>query len=351
MKKSIKKLISIPPMLIISISLLTACSVPQSTSNPSATEKAPNETVYAFVGKDIQNPYNQKVFEGFETACNEIGIEAVYKAPTSATADKQIEIINELISDDVDGIAIAANDADALEPVLTEALNDGIEVISVDAPVNANSRKAHIQQADPEVLGRDFIQSAYDVSNGEGGFAILTSTDSAPNQNQWISYLKLEMEENPEKYSNMPLIEIAYGDDDATKSYTETQYLLQNDDIKTIIVPTTMGMSAAAKAVQESSKDINLVGLGFPTELSEYIKDGTCNRLYIWNTTNLGYLTAYTLKALDENEITGSIGETFTAGSLGEKTITADKDNASEIILGDPIMFDNNNIDSLSDIY
>ncbi len=120
--------------------------------------------------KDIQNPYNQKVFEGFETACNEIGIEAVYKAPTSATADKQIEIINELIDNNVDGIAISANDADALESSLTEALNSGIEVISVDAPVNSISRKTHIQQADPEVLGRNFIKSAYDVSNGEGGF-------------------------------------------------------------------------------------------------------------------------------------------------------------------------------------
>ena len=94
---------------------------------------------------------------------------------------------------------------------------------------------------------------------------------------------------------------------------------LQNDAIKTIIVPTTIGLSSAAKALKESGKDVNLIGLGFPSELSEYIKDGTCDRLYIWNTTDLGYLTAYTLKALDENEITGSIGETFTAGSLGEK--------------------------------
>ena len=60
MKKYIKKLISIPPILAISISLLTACSVPQSESTPSPSEKSANETVYAFVGKDIQNPYNQK---------------------------------------------------------------------------------------------------------------------------------------------------------------------------------------------------------------------------------------------------------------------------------------------------
>ena len=55
------------------------------------------------------------------------------------------------------------------------------------------------------------------------------------------------------------------------------------------------------------------------------------------------------LMVLDKK--TGSIGEPLTAGSLGEKTITADKDNASEIILGDPIMCDSTNIDSLSDIY
>lgn len=52
----------------------------------------------------------------------------------------------------------------------------------------------------------------------------------------------------------MPLIEIAYGDDDATKSYTETQYLLQNDAIKTIIVPTTIGLSSAAKALKEPAR-------------------------------------------------------------------------------------------------
>ena len=51
MKKYIKKLISIPPILAISISLLTACSVPQSESTPSPSEKSANETVYAFVGK------------------------------------------------------------------------------------------------------------------------------------------------------------------------------------------------------------------------------------------------------------------------------------------------------------
>ena len=51
MKKYIKKLISIPSILAISISLLTACSVPQSESTPSPSEKSANETVYALSEK------------------------------------------------------------------------------------------------------------------------------------------------------------------------------------------------------------------------------------------------------------------------------------------------------------
>ena len=104
------------------------------------------------------------------------------------------------MDNNVDGIAISANDADALEPALTEALNSGIEVISVDAPVNSISRKTHIQQADPEKIGRGLIQAAYEMVDGNGGIAVLSATAQATNQNLWIEWMKKELEENPEKY-------------------------------------------------------------------------------------------------------------------------------------------------------
>ena len=92
----------------------------------------------------------QKVFEGFKEACDEIGATALYKGPEVATPEKQIEIINQLVAQKVSGIAIAANDADALQPALQEAMNAGISVISLDSAVNKDSRQTHIQQADPE---------------------------------------------------------------------------------------------------------------------------------------------------------------------------------------------------------
>ena len=55
----------------------------------------------------------QKVYDGFEKACKEIGAEPLYKGPEAAKPEKQIEIINQLVAQNVAGIAIAANDADA----------------------------------------------------------------------------------------------------------------------------------------------------------------------------------------------------------------------------------------------
>ena len=71
----------------------------------------------------------QKVYDGFEKACKEIGAEPLYKGPEAATPEKQIEIINQLVAQNVAGIAIAANDADALQPALTEAMDADAAII------------------------------------------------------------------------------------------------------------------------------------------------------------------------------------------------------------------------------
>ena len=56
---------------------------------------------YAFVAKDVNNPYMKKVYEGFQNACKELGVTALYKGPEAATPEKQIEIINQLVAQKV----------------------------------------------------------------------------------------------------------------------------------------------------------------------------------------------------------------------------------------------------------
>ena len=346
-----KRILAMGLASVTAAAMLAGCGGTQQAST--STDKADKKggSVYAFVAKDVQNPYMQKVYDGFEAACKDIGAEALYKGPEAATPEKQIEIINQLVAQNVAGIAIAANDENALQPALTDAMEAGIPVISLDSAVNKDSRNTHIQQADPEKIGRGLIQAAAEMVNGEGGIAILSATAQATNQNLWIEWMKKELEENPDKYAKTPLIKVAYGDDDPTKSTSETQALLQDSNVKVIIAPTTVGMLAAGKVLQDKKSEVKLTGLGLPSEMAPFIEDGTCPWMYLWNPVDIGNLAGYTLDALVKGEIKGDEGEKFTAGKLGEKVISAAADEGTEVMLGDPFKFDSKNIAEWKEVY
>ena len=68
--------------------------------------------------------------EGAEEAAKEIGnIKVIYTGPATTTAEAQIEVINSLIAQKVDAIAISANDRDALVPITKKAMKRGIKII------------------------------------------------------------------------------------------------------------------------------------------------------------------------------------------------------------------------------
>ena len=164
----------------------------------------------AFVFKSTGNPYGEKMMDGFKTSCEEQGYEAILRAPEQPTAESQIQIIEQLITQKVKTICISANDADALQPVLTKAMKRGIKVCAVDSNVNAASRMVFVNQADSEQIRRTLIQAAYDMTGGSGDIAVLSATSQATNQNLWIDWMKKELSENASKYANLKLVKIAY---------------------------------------------------------------------------------------------------------------------------------------------
>jgi len=338
---------------IITILLMSAVFL--ACNESSVTSKKPQDDtskkVYVMISKDINNPYMKKAYDGFEAACKELGVNSLFKGPKTATSAGQIEIIRQMIDEEVDLIAIAANDADALDDILKEAIDKGIKVISYDSAVNKQSRLTHVQQADPEQIGRALVQAAYEMMNGVGGIGILSSTAQATNQTLWIEWMKKELEENPDKYRNMPLIQIAYGEDEPLKSVSATKELLQNSKIKVIIAPTAVGMLAAGTYLKDSKSTVLLTGLGLPSEMAPFIEEGICPWMYLWNPVNLGYLTAYTGDALVKGQITGKSGETFFAGSMGERVIMIATDGGTEVMLGDPLKFDKVNIAGWKEVY
>ena len=307
-------------------------------------EALPDKT-YAFIPKDLQNSYMLKMYTGFQTACAETGSKAIYCPPSSATADMQAEVINQLVEQGVSGIAVAANNEYDLRNSLRAAMDAGISVVSLDSAVIDDARQLHIQQADPTLIGKTLIQSAYNLTGGNGGFAILSTTEDATNQNDWIEYMEKELESDPVKYAGMPLIKIVYGNDDATKSASETAALLDIPEVKVIIAPTAVGLAAACQTVSDSGSDVKLTGLGLPSEIAPYIRSGVCPSAYLWNPGDVGYMAGFAISALNAGSATGALGETMDFGTLGTRTVTQAAEGGTEAVLGSLIEFNKDNID------
>ena len=230
---------------------------------------------------------------------------------------------------------------------------EGIKVSCLDSKVNADSRATFVNQAGTVEIGQALMDAVLDITGGEGQWAILSATSQAANQNAWIEAMKEIMQD--EKYAGLELVEVAYGDDEPQKSTDQTQALLQKyPDLKVVCAPTTVGIAAAAKVLQDSDTDVKLTGLGLPSEMAEYIGDDdehSCPYMFLWNPIDVGRLGAYTSIALINEEITGAEGDKFTAGDMGEYEIVAAADGGTEVILGAPFKFDPSNIDEWKDVY
>ncbi len=313
------------------------------------------DKTFCLIVKSAGNPYNQKEADGFKEAIEAQGGTFVLQEPAAADAESQITCINNAISQGVDAIAIAANDADALQPALTEARNAGIHVLALDSATNADSREVFCNQAGITQVGETLMEAVKDISGGEGKWAILSAASTATNQNSWIEAMKSVMEDDA--YSGLELVGVYYGDDEYQKSVDQTDAILsENPDVKVICAPTTVGIMAAAKVVEDKglAGQVKVTGLGLPSEMADYIgttDEDSCPYMFLWNPIDLGKLAGYASIALVNGVITGAEGEGFTAPDGTAYEITAASDGGTEIILGPPYEFNPDNIEEWKSVY
>jgi rhamnose transport system substrate-binding protein len=331
---------------------MAACadnSNPPNNGTPSAASNGQIKSglKIAFLPKQVNNPY-------FDTSDNKGGKVAVDEfkgtysetGPSEASPSAQVSYINTLSQQGTNVIVVSANDKDAICGALNEARSAGAKVVTYDSDTNPTCRDLFINQATAEGIAKSQIKLISDAVGPDGGeIAILSASANATNQNAWIDMMKTELAK-PEN-SKLKLVDTVYGDDNDQKSFQEAQGLLaKHPNLKGIISPTTVGVSAAARYLSGSSfkGKVQLTGLGTPNQMRAFIKDGTVKSFALWNPADLGYLAAYAAGALASGIITGKEGDKFKAGKLGEFTVGA---NAT-VLLGSPFTFDASNIDQFN---
>ncbi len=303
----------------------------------------------ALVVKSLGIGFFDAAHQGALEAAKELkDVEIIYTGPAKATAEGQIEVINTLIAQNVKAIIVSANDPDALVPVTKKAMQRGIKVISFDSGIRKDGRLMHLAPSNNALIGEKLVKMAEQVAGKSGEIAVLSATAQATNQNIWIGEMKKVLAQPA--YSGLKLVSVVYGDDQTDKSYREAQGLFKSHpNLKAIVAPTTVGVAAAAKAVQDEKKTgaVFVTGLGLPSEMAGHVKSGAVKSFAIWNPIDLGYASVRIAHALVKGQAKAQPGEKIGMGRVG--TATLDKDN--EAAMAEPFTYDASNVEKFAKFF
>ncbi len=331
-----------------SLLLAAGCSS-AATPSASGSASAPASSAAAnltmtFLPKNLGNAYFDTSYKGVQAAVAKVGGTVTQVGPAKGDDPAgQVSYINTATQQQVGALIVSANDKSAICDALKEARTAGVKVVTFDSDTNPECRDLFINQATAEGIAKVQIDIIAEEIGDAGEIAILSASANATNQNAWIEMMKKELAAS---HPNIKLVDTVYGNDDDQTSFDKTEGLLKtHPQLKGIISPTTVGISAAARYLSKSSSKgkVMLTGLGTPNQMREYVKDGTVKEFALWNPEELGALAAYAAAAMVKGEITGKQGDKFSADGK-EYTVGAD----ATVLLGEPYKFNKDNIDQFN---
>ncbi len=232
---------------------------------------------FALIPKGMDNPYFDLSRDGCMAEAKKIGVTCIYKGPATHEPATEVQIMQDFVTQGVDGIAISVADADSVIGVIKQARDANIPVITFDADSPKSARQAYIG-TDNKEMGRELGRQLIKIHPKAGTFATQSGGPAAENLNERLAGLYevlkgagwTEVKGSP-----------AFCNDDAALAAQQlTDFYTANPDVTTII-PVGGWALFAPKAyqnfvntVREKRKDMPLVMPDtLPVEL-QALKDG-----------------------------------------------------------------------------
>lgn len=298
-------------------------------------------------------PFDQ-ANRGAQEASKELGntgeLQYIGPTPENSVAG-QIEMLTTATTQKQAVVMLSNNAGDQIAPTAEAAQAAGTKVVTWDSPIpSGKGESLFVAQVDFGSIGNVMADMAMSLAGGSGEFAVLSASPDAANQNAWIDAMKKVLAEDA-KYKDLKLVDVVYGNDQSEESYNRALGLVDKyPDLKVIMAPTTVGIVAAAKAMQDEGlcEKVKVSGLGLPAEMVSYTMNGCAPEFALWSFVDLGYLTTYASYLLATGAIKGEIGEEFVAGRMGTFKIDEDpgRAGAKRVLMGPFTVYNKDNVEA-----
>ncbi|MBV9537415.1 MAG: sugar-binding protein, partial [Acidisphaera sp.] len=149
---------------------------------------------FALVPKAMNNPYFDLSRDGCQARAKQLGnVECVYRGPIEHEPATQVQIIQDLITQGVDGLAISVADADSVVGVIKQARDAGIAVITFDADSPNSARQAYVG-TDNKAMGAELGRQLIKVHATPGTYITQSGGPAAQNLNERLEGLNTTLQ-------------------------------------------------------------------------------------------------------------------------------------------------------------
>ncbi|MER1984870.1 MAG: autoinducer 2 ABC transporter substrate-binding protein [Solibacillus sp.] len=299
----------------------------------------------ALVPKDSTNAWFVRMEEGVKQFASDTGLNVFQKGPAKTDAAMQVQVIQDLIAQGVDALAVVPVDPAALEPILKEAMDKGIVVVTHEGSTQQNTQY-DIEAFDNAGYGAYIMDNLAAAMGEEGLYTTMVGHVTNASHNEWAD---AAVAHQKEKYPNMTLLDAearVESEDNQERAYERAKELFKKyPDLKGVLGTSSKDAPGVAKAIDELGligKKFT-VGTGMPNESKQFLESGAMSAATLWDPKDAGYaLLSLAVKVLNKEPIENNLdlgiagyeNLQFAEGStkvlLGEGWINVTTDNVDD---------------------
>lgn len=228
--------------------------------------------------------------EGVREYAADTGIDAFQLGPSQADAALQVQIIEDTIAQGVDAIAVVPFSPEALEPVLRRAREQGIVVVTHEAPSQQNV-DYDVEAFRNREYGAYLMDQLAECMEEEGEYAVFVGSLTSETHNDWVDGA---VERQQEGYPNMTQVgsKNETYDDVSAAADAAREVLRAFPNIKGFQGSASTDVAGIGQVIEERGLEDRtcVMGTSLPSIGGQYIETGAVDAVFFWDPALAAYV-------------------------------------------------------------
>jgi ribose transport system substrate-binding protein len=251
--------------------------------------KGKNKLQIAVIPKGTTHIFWESVHRGALKAGEETGAEIFWNGPDrEGDREKQIQIVEDFITQKVSGIVLAPNDSKAIVPVVEKIAAKKIPCVIIDSGIETEKYVSFVA-TDNYKGGVIAARRMGEILGGKGRVIVVKyapgSASTTERENGFMDTITKE-------FSQIQIVDTKYGQDTVEKSLEATEDLLtKNAELDGLFACNESTSVGALRALQSSGRagKVRMIGFDAGKLLIEGVISGDIDSLVVQNPYKMGY--------------------------------------------------------------